>query len=151
MAAEATVRNVSRAALSAGPKQGTPGYDSSRQLILRGTPPCAHSNSFAILPPHSAEHEHGIPIRQTTPEWGSASPLGHNRSPTSPPSSRTGSSTFSHRSPASPAPLSMQLSTSSSSLSAHMLNGNPREPTVLDRSHRAHLVTRAWTKRRCTT
>ena len=68
------------------------------------------------LPPHTAEHEHGIPIRQTTHEQGSASPLGHNRSPTSPASSRTGSSTFSHRSPASTPSLSKQLSTSSSSL-----------------------------------
>jgi len=68
------------------------------------------------LPPQAAaERERGIPIRQTTPERGSASPLGHNRSPTSPASSRTGSTTFSHRSPASPSPLSKQLSTSSSS------------------------------------
>ena len=68
------------------------------------------------LPPQAAERERrGIPIRQTTPERGSASPLGHNRSPTSPASSRTGSTTLSHRSPASPSPLSKQLSTSSSS------------------------------------
>jgi cysteine protease ATG4 len=79
-----------------------------------------HHSRTAIplrLPPHAvAERERGIPIRQTTPERGSASPLGHNRSPTSPASSRTGSSTFSYRSPASPSPLSKQLSTSSSSL-----------------------------------
>lgn len=67
------------------------------------------------LPPQVAERERGVPIRQTTPERGSASPLGHNRTPTSPASSRTGSTTFSHRSPASPSPLSKQLSTSSSS------------------------------------
>lgn len=71
------------------------------------------------LPPNATaerERERGTPIRQTTPERGSASPLGHNRSPTSPASSRTGSSTFSHRSPASPSPLSKQLSASNSSL-----------------------------------
>ena len=52
------------------------------------------------LPPHAAEHEHGIPIKQVAPERGSASPLGHNRSPTLPASSLTGPSTFSHHSPA---------------------------------------------------
>lgn len=67
------------------------------------------------LPPQAVERERGIPIRQTTPERRSTSPLGHNRSPTSPASSRTGSTTFSHRTPASPSPLSKQLSTSSSS------------------------------------
>jgi cysteine protease ATG4 len=73
------------------------------------------------IPPNSTERERererGVPIRQTTPERGSASPPGHHRSPTSPASSRTGSSTFSHRTPASPSPLSKQLSTSSSSSS----------------------------------
>jgi len=43
--------------------------------------------------------------------------LRHHRSSTSPASSRTGSSTFPHRTPASPSPLSKQLSTSSSSSS----------------------------------
>jgi hypothetical protein len=33
----------------------------------------------------------------------------------------------------------------------HMLDGTLREPMVPDRSHRAQLVRRAWTKRRCTT
>ena len=61
------------------------------------------------------ERERGIPIRQATPERGSVSPPGHHRSPTSPASSRTGSSTFSYH--ASPSPLSKQLSTSSSSSS----------------------------------
>jgi cysteine protease ATG4 len=60
------------------------------------------------------ERERGIPIRQVTPERGSVSPPSHHRSPTSPASSRTGSSTFSYPT-ASPSPLSKQLSTSSSS------------------------------------
>src|ERR1700677_2348287 len=60
------------------------------------------------------ERERGISIRQATPERGSVSPPGHHRSPTSPASSRTGSSTFSYPT-ASPSPLSKQLSTSSSS------------------------------------
>ncbi len=67
------------------------------------------------LPSRSAEREPGVPIRQTTPERGSASPIGHSRSPTSPASSRTGSTTISHHSLTSPTPLSMQLSSSSSS------------------------------------
>jgi cysteine protease ATG4 len=67
------------------------------------------------LPSQLAEREPGVPIRQTTPERGSASPIGHNRSPTSPASSRTASTTISHRSPTSPSPLSKQLSSSSSS------------------------------------
>ncbi|KAI0294162.1 hypothetical protein BC826DRAFT_352534 [Russula brevipes] len=67
------------------------------------------------LPPHTAERERAIPTRQATPERGSVSPPGHHRSPTSPASSRTGSSTFSYRPPTSPSPLSKQLSTSSSS------------------------------------
>ncbi|KAH9980532.1 hypothetical protein BJV74DRAFT_101947 [Russula compacta] len=66
-------------------------------------------------PPLATERERGIPIRRSTPERGSVSPPGHHRSPTSPASSRTGSSTFSYRAPASPSPLSKQLSTSSSS------------------------------------
>lgn len=79
-----------------------------------------HHSRTAIpfrLPPNTTERERerGIPIRQTTPERGSASPPGHHRSPTSPASSRTGSSTFSYRAPASSSPLSKQLSTSSSS------------------------------------
>src|ERR1700761_3038028 len=65
------------------------------------------------------ERERGIPIRQTTPERGSVSPPGHHRSPTSPASSRTGSSTFSYPT-ASPSPLSKQLSTSFSSGGAHV-------------------------------
>jgi cysteine protease ATG4 len=65
-------------------------------------------------PPTERERERGIPIRQSTPERGSVSPPGHHRSPTSPASSRTGSSTFSYPT-ASPSPLSKQLSTSSSS------------------------------------
>lgn len=76
-------------------------------------------HSRATIPlrplPHSAERERGIPIRQATPERGSVSPPGHHRSPTSPASSRTGSSTFSYHATASPSPLSKQLSTSSSS------------------------------------
>ncbi|KAI9461081.1 cysteine protease required for autophagy [Russula earlei] len=67
------------------------------------------------LPPHVAERVRGIPIKQGMPERGSVSPPGHHRSPTSPASSRTGSSSFSYRAPASPSPLSKQLSTSSSS------------------------------------
>ncbi|KAI0259535.1 hypothetical protein BC834DRAFT_943164 [Gloeopeniophorella convolvens] len=76
-----------------------------------------HSRAAVPLrpPPPPAERERGIPIRQATPERGSASPPGHHRSPTSPASSRTGSSTFSYHAPASPSPLSKQLSTSSSS------------------------------------
>ena len=63
------------------------------------------------LPPHTTEHEHGIPIRQTTPERGSTSPLGHNHSPTSPSSSRRGSSSFTHFTI-----IPFELSTRSSSL-----------------------------------
>ena len=63
--------------------------------------------------------ERGMPIRRTTPERSSASPPGHHRSPTLPASSRTGSSTFSHRTPASPSPLLKHLSTSSSSSGTH--------------------------------
>ncbi|KAI0245661.1 hypothetical protein BJV78DRAFT_1287349 [Lactifluus subvellereus] len=77
-----------------------------------------HHSRSAIplrLPPLAAERDRGIPIRQRTPERASVSPPGHHRSPTSPASSRTGSSTFSYRAPASPSPLSKQLSTSSSS------------------------------------
>ena len=73
--------------------------------------------TIPLRPPTQAperERERGIPIRQTTPERGSVSPPGHHRSPTSPASSRTGSSTFSYPT-ASPSPLSKQLSTSSSS------------------------------------
>ncbi|KAH9028417.1 peptidase family C54-domain-containing protein [Lactarius hengduanensis] len=68
-------------------------------------------------PPQSAEseRERGIPIRQATPERGSVSPPLHHRSPTSPASSRTGSSTFSYHATPSPSPLSKELSTSSSS------------------------------------
>jgi len=65
------------------------------------------------------ERERGILIRQSTPERGSVSPPGHHRSPTSPVSSRTGSSTFSYPT-TSPSPLSKQLSTSSSSGGAHV-------------------------------
>ena len=42
------------------------------------------------------ECEHGIPIRQTTPERGSVSPPSHHLSPTSPASNCTSSSTFSY-------------------------------------------------------
>ena len=61
------------------------------------------------------ERERGIPIRQATPERRSVSPPppGYHHLPTSPASSRTGSSTFSY-STASPLPLSNQLSTNSS-------------------------------------
>jgi cysteine protease ATG4 len=65
-------------------------------------------------PTQTSDRERGIPIRQVMPERGSVSPPGHHRSPTSPVSSRTGSSTFSYPT-ASPSPLSKQLSTSSSS------------------------------------
>ena len=70
------------------------------------------------VPTTERECERGIPIRQATPERGSVlpPPPGHHRSPTSPASSRTGSSTFSYPT-ASPSPLSKQLSTSSSSSS----------------------------------
>ncbi len=67
---------------------------SSRQPIL----PRPHHARPAIplrLPSQVAEREPGLPIRQTTPERGSASPIGHNRSPTSPASSRTASTTIS--------------------------------------------------------
>jgi cysteine protease ATG4 len=72
----------------------------------------------------TTERERGIPIRQLTPERGSVSPPGHHSSPlgspTSPASTRTGSSTFSYPT-ASPSPLSKQLSTSSlSSGGAHV-------------------------------
>ena len=74
--------------------------------------------TIPLRPPTQTERERerGIPIRQATPERGSVSPppAGHHRSPTSPASSRTGSSTFSYPI-ASPSPLSKQLSTSSSS------------------------------------
>ena len=42
-----------------------------------------------------------VSIRQTTPEQGSVSPLGHNLTPISPASCRTGSTTFLYRSTAS--------------------------------------------------
>ena len=58
-----------------------------------------------------------VPIRQTTPELGSVPPPGHHRSPTSPCFELYGTPTFSHHTPASPSPLSKQLSTSSSSSS----------------------------------
>jgi cysteine protease ATG4 len=78
-----------------------------------------HSRAAVLLqiPPNSTERERGVPIRQITPERGTASPPGHHRSPTSPASGHTGSSTFPHRIPALPSPLSKQLSTSSSSSS----------------------------------
>ncbi|KAH8980199.1 hypothetical protein EDB92DRAFT_1937183 [Lactarius akahatsu] len=86
-----------------------------------------HSRATIPLrpPPQSAEgeRERGIPIRQPTPERGSVSPPGHHRSPTSPASSRTGSSTFSYHATPSPSPLSKELSTSSSSSEAHTLVG----------------------------
>lgn len=78
-----------------------------------------HSRATIPLRPPSQtaerERERGIPIRQATPEKGSVSPPSHHRSPTSPASSRTGSSTFSYHATPSPSPLSKQLSTSSSS------------------------------------
>ncbi|KAH9016405.1 hypothetical protein EDB83DRAFT_2508558 [Lactarius deliciosus] len=73
-----------------------------------------HSRATIPLrpPPQSAEgereRERGIPIRQATPERGSVSPTGHHRSPTSPASSRTGSSTFSYHATPSPSPLSKE-------------------------------------------
>src|SRR5712691_11223734 len=78
-----------------------------------------HSRAAVLLqiPPNSTERERGVPIRQITPERGTASPPGHHRSPTSPASGHMGSSTFPHRIPALPSPLSKQLSTSSSSSS----------------------------------
>jgi cysteine protease ATG4 len=90
------------------------GWIASRQPILPRPPSCAYSNPITLTPASSGTRAWDTD-RQTTPERGSASPLGHNRSPTSPASSRTGSTTFSHRSPASLSPLSKQLSTSSSS------------------------------------
>src|SRR5216684_629012 len=67
---------------------------SSRQPIL----PQPHHARPAIplrLPSQVVEHEPGLPIRQMTPEQGSASPIGHNRSPTSPASSHTALTTIS--------------------------------------------------------
>ena len=87
---------------------------SSRQPILP-RPHHAHPAILLCLPSQVAEHKPGLLIRQTTPEWGSASPIGHNCSPTLPASSCTASTTISHCSPTSLSPLSKQLSTNSSS------------------------------------
>ena len=76
-----------------------------------------HKSVPLRLPPQAAERESGIPVGQTMPERGPASPLGYNRPPTSTASNHTGSSTFSHRSLASPPSLSKQLLTGSSSSS----------------------------------
>ena len=79
--------------------------------------PPTQTQTQTQTPTTERERERGIPIRQATPERGSVSPPPpghHHRSPTSPASSRTGSSTFSYPT-ASPSPLSKQLSTSSSS------------------------------------
>ena len=78
--------------------------------------PPTQTQTQSQTPTTERERERGIPIRQATPERGSVSPPPptHHRSPTSPASSRTGSSTFSYPT-ASPSPLSKQLSTSSSS------------------------------------
>ena len=67
---------------------------SSRQPILP-RPHHPRPDILLRLPSQVAEREPGLPIRQTTPERGSASPIGHNRSPTSPASSRTASTTIS--------------------------------------------------------
>jgi cysteine protease ATG4 len=107
-----------------------------------------HHSRLAVplrLPPQVAERERGVPIRQTTPERGSASPLGHNRSPTSPASSRTGSTTFSHRSPASPSPYRSNYRPAAHRQVAHMLDGTRRAPMGPHRSCLAQLVTPTWT------
>ncbi|KAI0320566.1 hypothetical protein OF83DRAFT_1258250 [Amylostereum chailletii] len=77
-----------------------------------------------LRPPPSAERDRSE--RQTTPER----PTAHHRSPTSPASSRTASSTFSYHAPTSPSPLAHQLSTSSSSSGAHVRwrSTSPRSP-----------------------
>ncbi|KAI0311798.1 peptidase family C54-domain-containing protein, partial [Amylostereum chailletii] len=79
-----------------------------------------------LHPPPSAERDRSE--HQTTPERPMAS--AHHRSPTSPASSRTASSTFSYHAPTSPSSLAHQLSTSSSSSGAHVRwrSTSPRSP-----------------------
>ncbi|KII83879.1 hypothetical protein PLICRDRAFT_702172 [Plicaturopsis crispa FD-325 SS-3] len=76
-------------------------------------------------PPHNRQFE-----RETTPEndrrasQRSPPPTNHHRSPTSPSSTRTGSSTFSYHTPISPSPLQQQFSTSSSSTTSSSLSSS---------------------------
>jgi len=67
---------------------------SSRQPILP-RPHYAHPAIPLCLPLQVAERKPGLLIRQMTPERGSASPIGHNHSPTSPASSCTALTTIS--------------------------------------------------------
>ncbi|KAI0056521.1 hypothetical protein BV25DRAFT_1572624 [Artomyces pyxidatus] len=75
--------------------------------------------TIPLRPPPNLTDQPRRSERQTTPERSTHPLSQHLRSPTSPASSRTGSSTFSYHAPISPSPLAQQLSSSSSSSNAH--------------------------------
>ncbi|KAI0042006.1 hypothetical protein FA95DRAFT_1564791 [Auriscalpium vulgare] len=75
--------------------------------------------TIPLRPPPNLSEQPRRSERQTTPERSTYPLTHHHRAPTSPASSRTGSSTFSYHAPISPSPLSQQLSSSSSSSGNH--------------------------------
>jgi hypothetical protein len=107
-------------------------------------PPFPHNSSVATASTRCRT--------RATPEQDSVSPQGHHRSPASPASSRTGSSTFSYRAPASPSPLSKQpLTSSSSSVSWRTCSLELNwSQWGLDPCYDAQLVIQVWTTYRRT-
>ena len=97
---------------SVGMRAGVPSHHIA-SLVLKQTIRSTSTLITRATPTKTTEceREHEIPTRQATPERGSVLPLApsHHRSPTSPASGRTGSSTFSYPT-APPSPLSKRRS-----------------------------------------